>query len=283
MNYDPKDIDEYAKVDQYYGKTIGRFAGRIKGATWNNISFKANENGNLLHSGKYGVHNKRFKYFIKETSNFIKVVFSTIDTGKKSLFPGKFNLKVTYKIYKNNKIEIIFNSKCSEDCIVNLTNHAYYCLGSSHLDDLKMKINSSKYVAIDDELLATEIKNVDKVFDFRKFKRVTRDIFDKNLQAATSTGYDHLFLFDSKISAKPQLFLKNNDYMMKIYTDFEAIQFYANCYPQTFINLNNETDGLYKAAALEPQLNTFKIENTLLKANEIRKNRIVYKFDSIKK
>ena len=70
---------------------------------------------------------------------------------------------------------------------------------------------------------------------------------------------------------------------MKIYTDFEAIQFYSNCYPQTFINLNNEQDGLYKAAALEPQFNTFKIENTLLKANEIRKNRIVYKFDSIKK
>ena len=33
---------------------------------------------------------------------------------------------------------------------------------------------------------------------------------------------------------------------------------------KAFINLNNEQDGLYKAAALEPQFNTFKIENTLL-------------------
>ena len=283
MNYGPKDIEEYAKIDQYYGKTIGRFAGRIKEANWNGIQFKANENSNLLHSGKHGVHNKRFKYSVKETTNCVKVVFSIVDSGKKSLFPGKFHLKVTYKIYQNNKIEILFASKCSEDCIVNLTNHAYYCLGSRHLDELKMKINSSRYVAVDNELIATEIKSVDKVFDFRKFKRVTRDIYDENLQSATSTGYDHLFLFDTKNAAKPQLFLKNDEFSMKIYTDFEAIQFYSNCYPQTFINLNNEQDGLYKAAALEPQFNTFKIENTLLKANEIRKNRIVYKFDSIKK
>ena len=146
-----------------------------------------------------------------------------------------------------------------------------------------MKINSSYYVAVDNELLATEIKPVDKTFDFRRMKTVTRDIYDKNLQESTSTGYDHLFLFDAKNSAELKLILQNAKYKMKIYTDFPAIQFYSNCYPQTFVNLNDEVDGLYKAAALEPQLNTFDIENTILKSGEIRKNKIIYKFELIKK
>lgn len=283
MNYGPKDIDVYAQPNQYYGKTIGRFAGRIKSAYWNGIQFKANENSNLLHSGKYGLHDRKFKYKVVEAKDFTKVVFTAVDTGKKSLFPGKFALKVIYKIYENNdKFEINFVSKCSEDCITNLTNHAYFCLGSKSLDDLKMKINSSNYVAVDNELIPTNIEAVDKVFDFRKFKRVTRDIYDKKLQEATSTGYDHLFIFDSKNAAKPQLFLKNDRYMLRIYTDFAAIQFYSNCYPSTFVNLHGDVDGLYKAAALEPQYNTFDINNTLEKANLTRKNRIIYRFDSIK-
>ena len=142
VNYGPKDLDDYAKPNFYFGKTIGRFAGRIKGATWNGINWKPNENGNLLHSGPQGVHDKRFKYRTQECKDYAKVVFSIVDSGKKSLFPGKFTLKVIYKIYKNiDKIELTFKTVCTEDCIVNLTNHAYYCLGSASLDDLKMKIN----------------------------------------------------------------------------------------------------------------------------------------------
>ena len=282
MNYGPKSLDVYTEKDQYYGKTIARFAGRIKNAKWNNINFEANENSHLLHSGINGLHNKRFKYTIRELKDCIKIIFKATDSGKKSRFPGKFSLQVVYKIYDNiDKFEISFISKCDEDCITNITNHAYFCLGSKSLNDLKMKINSSYYVAVDNELIATEIKPVNRTFDFRRFKTVTRDIYDKNLQEATSAGYDHLFVFDSKNAAKPQLFLKNDRYQLRIYTDFEAIQFYANCYPQSFENLNGEIDGLYKAAALEPQLNTFDINHTIQKAGVKRKNRIIYRFDSI--
>lgn len=283
MNYGPKEPAVYADPKFYHGKTIGRFAGRIKAAKWRDYQFVANENSNLLHSGKYGAHDKVFKYRIQECDNYTKVVFRTSDSGKKSLFPGVFNLEVTYKVYRNvDKFEIIFKTRVTEDCVVNLTNHAYYCLGSESLDDLKMKINCSNYVAVDHELIPTEIKPVDRVFDFRKMKRVTRDIYDKDLQAATSTGYDHLFILDTKNAAKPQLILKNDEISMKIYTDFEAIQFYANCYPADFVNLHDKKDALYLAAALEPQLNTFDIEHTVQKKDEVRKNRIVYKFDSIK-
>lgn len=283
-NYGPKDLNEYAKPNFYFGKTIGRFAGRIKGAEWNGIKFPANENSNLLHSGKYGLHDRRFKYRTEECKDYIKVVFSIVDSGKKSLFPGKFSLKVIYKVFRNvDKIELTFKSVCSEDCIVNLTNHAYYCLGSASLNDLKMKINASHYVAVDNELIPTEIKEVDRVFDFRTMKRVTRDIYDKSLQEATSSGYDHLFIFTSKNAAKPQLILKNDELRMRIYTDFAATQFYSNCYPGDFINLHGNKDALYLAAALEPQFNTFNIEDTLQKKNEVRKNRIVYVFDSINK
>ena len=284
VNYGPKDLDVYALPNNYFGKTIGRFAGRIKGANWNGIQFPANENSNLLHSGKYGLHDKRFNYRTEECKDYIKVVFSTTDSGKRSLFPGKFSLRVVYKIYKDvDKIELTFRTVCTEDCIVNLTNHAYYCLGSESLNDLKMKINAPYYVAVDNELIPTEVKPVDKVFDFRTSKRVTRDIYDKSLQEATSSGYDHLFIFDSINAAKPQLILKNKDLRMRIYTDFAAIQFYSNCYPGNFENLHGKKDALYLAAALEPQFNTFNIENTLQKAGEVRKNRIVYVFDSIKK
>ena len=93
MNYGPKDIEEYSKIDQYYGKTIGRFAGRIKDANWNGIQFKANENSNLLHSGKHGVHNKRFKYSVKETTNCVKVVFFNSRFRKKIIISWQISFK----------------------------------------------------------------------------------------------------------------------------------------------------------------------------------------------
>lgn len=285
LNYGPEAYETYAKGNLYYGKTIARFAGRIKGANWGGVQYTPNEGNNLLHGGKYGLHDRVFKYRVEECKDFIKVVFKATDSGKRSKFPGTLNLTVIYKIFRNcSKFEINFVSKVSELSLVNLTNHAYFCLGTPDLNKLKLKINASNYVAVDNELIPTHIEKVDGIFDFRNLKRVTKDIYDEDLMNSRAHGYDHLWIFDTVNKRIPQIILKNSDYRMKIYTDFEATQIYANCYPgEHLMMVNGCEDGLFQSVAIEPQLNTFDISKTLQNPNEIRKNKITYVFESLKK
>ena len=76
----PLNYDEFYHNEQYYGKLIGRFAGRINEAKCkiNQVEYDLpkNWNGiNSLHGGPKGISYSNFDYEVKETKDSIDVIF----------------------------------------------------------------------------------------------------------------------------------------------------------------------------------------------------------------
>lgn len=279
MLYSPKDINEFKIKTYYYGKTIGRVAGRIKNGSWKNYRFEVNENANTLHSGNNSLHTKVFDYKITSNNNFIYVSFIINDIDGSCGFPGNLKLIVRYRIYRfSNMIEITFDSFLDKDSLINLTNHSYFTLGDKNILNSLLYINASKYIEVDEKMMPLSIKNCNKAMNFKKFKEIKEDINDNYLLNSTCNGYDHYFVFDDITYLKPQIILKNNDITLNIYTDYAGSQIYTNNYPNNIKTVKNCSDIKGSSIAIEPQKNGYNIDDLLQFSNKRVKNRIKYEF-----
>ena len=200
----PSNTSDFLNVD-YYGKTIGRFSGRIdKGiCSINGIEYKLDINWNdvsSLHGGYSGISQARFDYYLDEKEEYLDVVFTFLE--KENKLPGDVDYKITYRIFKNdNKFTILFNAITNKDTLVNLTNHAFFNLsgnGKKNVLNQQLKLYCDKYTNLNNELITVSVDNVDKVFDFRESHEIGKYIYDESLQNHKALGYDHCWIKENK-------------------------------------------------------------------------------------
>ena len=291
----PSNVEDFYFSDGYYGKSIGRFSGRIDKAkciinsqeyildkNWNNV--------NSLHGGKKGISFSNFEYEILEQEDYTDVIFSYLE--KENLLPGDVNYAITYRIFNyKNDIRIIFNAKTTKETIVNLTNHVYFNLsGNLRRDCLEhdLQFNCDKYTRLNNELITLSIDNVDRVFDFREKHPIGKYIYDSCLQNHTSKGYDHCFIKekidDELISILEEPISKRR---VKVYTSYPAIVCYTGCYPKKF-DFNKEKIKIkqYHSVCLECQyvpngINMDDVDQAILKPGEQYNHFIHYSFELI--
>ncbi len=281
MTYSPKNTQDFLRKNVYHGKTIGRVSGRITGnkITIDDKTFtlEENENGNVLHGGENGLSTKTFESQIIQEEQKTQVIFSYISKDGESGFPGNVVVEINYFIYNNeNKITIEFKCKTDKKCPISLTNHSYFCLGDSNINNLSLLINASKYILMNNDdltLLGEEI--VPPCLDFRNEKPLIQDINAKQINEGKLRGYDNIFLLDKVKSTQPIVTLKNSKFKLDITTDFDAVVIYSDNYDANFI-ANNSDERIRRGLAIEPQLNPMK--DRLLKPGDIYKHYISYQF-----
>ena len=256
----PKDYQTYlGNNGGYYGKTIGPFAGRAKngiievGGKENKLDL--NEGNNSLHSGSICFAFSPFTYEIKEEKEYLVITFSYLFKGVKGKFDADIDTKVIYKISKTKPIlEYGYILVPSLDCPLNITNHSYFNLnGKGDILSHYLKLDSSKVVIYDEELIPNQIIDVDKVFDFRKKKKVGEDILNKELSAKRlNYGYDHCFILDEDDYAAPKAILEGESIGMKLFTTSKALQIYTSAFPHLDLTLtSDEKEAKYSSLTLE--------------------------------
>ncbi len=104
----PQNESDLFKDDSYYGKTIGRTAGRLKDASYiinGKVAHLEKNNFDVdnLHGGKDGLHNKNFAYQIIKKDTYYAVVFSYFSPNLEGGYLEDLYLQVTYRLYKNEK------------------------------------------------------------------------------------------------------------------------------------------------------------------------------------
>lgn len=187
----------YEDNDYYFGKTIGRFAGRIENGTFtlNNINYKLEINdiklNSNLHSGSDSIEFKNFNYTIDDKYP-CKIIFEI--TEDHSQFKTKMEYEVVYTLY-NDYFTIEHYAKTNLDTICNMTNHVYFNLSG----DFKYNI-LDHVVQMDSNIYknGNQLLPVNDVFDFRNPKSFRKYINHPSLEQ--TMGYDHYFKFNNNKS-----------------------------------------------------------------------------------
>ena len=273
-----RDIKDFLRPNCYYGKTIGRVANRIKGCKirLNDEVYLLdnNEGGNVLHGGMNGLSNKNFTYSIDSDEHNIILTYSYLSLDLEGGFPGNLFVQVRYIIALTGiEYKIEFYAKSDLDTTVSLTNHTYFTLGSDDISDLYFRLDSDRYLEVDDELIATEIRDVNEVMDFRKERRFIDEIDNPILHRGKLNGYDHFFYFIDKGMDKNNITLENSKYKLDIFTDFEGCQIYTSNFEDGF-ELFPPCNPLRHSVAIEPSDSHLKLR--MLKANQEYRRTIRY-------
>ena len=246
----PINYDDLNREDIYYGKTIGPIANRIKEGLIKidnkNYYLPLNEKGISNHSGKAGLSNQMFDVSIKEE----KVIF----TYKTHMFDGDITFNVIYSFTLDNQIRIDYEVGTTNKALLSLTNHTFFTLGESCVDNLSINVDIDRYIECDKEtLLPLSIKPV--------VKRI-------NLNGG---NYDNcFFLKDEKVV------LESTKYQLIIQSNYPCIQIYTDNFEDGVL-VKNTSLRTRRAVAIEPEDNL--LEKTLITKDEIYQRYIVYSFN----
>ena len=226
-------LDGFLNNGQFLGVTVGRFANRIKDASFNlngrTYQLEATDGINNLHSGPKGFDKLLWKAesFKKKDGVFVRFELDSPDGD--CGFPGNLNTVVTYGLTKSNELICEYFAKSDKPTPVNLTNHAYFNLAGEGRGDIlshEVTLYASSYVEVDKNCIPTGsiLPVKDTVFDFTVSKEIIKD-FDRKHQ-----GYDHCFVTDGEpgvLRPCAEVFEKKSGRIMEVSTTQPGVQFYT--------------------------------------------------------
>ena len=288
----PINYDEFYHNEQYYGKLIGRFSGRIDNARCKisgvEYNLPKNWNGiNSLHGGDKGISFANFNYEVRYQEDMVDVIFKYIE--KESYLPGDISYKIIYHIYNDKDlIRLEINAMSNKETICNITNHAYFTLSSGKrlVLDESLELKCSHYSDLDENLILKEIKEVNEIMDFRVPHKIGDFINDSYLQEHTSSGYDHFFVkadLDDDFIAR--LIDDEERISLTINTSYPCVVVYTDNYPTKMEFDNVLEEKKYQAVALECQYvpNEINMDSTkTLKPFKEYSEYIEYLFEEIR-
>ncbi|KUJ36371.1 aldose epimerase family protein [Streptomyces sp. NPDC093228] len=260
LGYD--NLAAYVAGTTFFGATIGRYGNRIaKGQfTLDGKKYQLNVNDgvNSLHGGAKGFNTKVWDVegFTSGSDVGLHLYYTSVD-GEMG-YPGTLRTKVTFTLNRDGDWRIDYEATTDRPTVVNLTNHTYWNLageGSGTVEDHELTIAASRYTPTDTGLIPTgELAKVSGTpFDFRKSKPVGRDIRAGHPQQVQAKGFDHNWVLDKGVTAKPVHIATLRDprsgRTLKIATDQPGLQFYSgNFLDGTLVGTSGRTyrqgDGL---------------------------------------
>lgn len=247
----------YVKSSAYYGKTVGRIAGRIPSAHFQfegkDIKTVANEGVNTLHGGPSGLAYHLFKYEIGELDGKTMVDFFYDSPDGEGGFPGEVRFNVRYLLGDDEPVlRIEYRYLASEDTPINLTSHTYFNLGADeNVEGQTLMVKASEAEHYTKDLVPLGMEKVNSALDFRSPKKIGQDILDPSLHNTRTNGYDHCYKFDAYGLEAP-VRLESDKYRLEIRTSYPAIQVYSSNWPVDKLLLTNgRFDCAHSAIALE--------------------------------
>ncbi|MCL2765413.1 MAG: galactose mutarotase [Treponema sp.] len=251
-------LDGYLDNKPYIGVTAGRFANRIKGASFNifgnSFPLFANDNGNSLHSGPRGFDRLLWKSDSYEENDGVYVRFELESPDGDCGFPGNLKATVSYGLTKSNEVICNYHASVDKSCPVNLTNHAYFNLageGKGSILSHEVLLYSSLYVQVDRQCIPTGrlIPVNETNFDFRKRRSISANRYFFG-------GYDHCFVVDGvpgKLRPCAEVYEPDSGRTMKVFTTQPGVQFYTGKHLKEVTGKQGSVYNKYSGFCLETQ------------------------------
>ncbi|WP_030604589.1 aldose epimerase family protein [Streptomyces achromogenes] len=260
-------LADYAAKSPYFGALIGRYGNRIYAGRFTldgkQYQLDVNDGDNSLHGGAKGFDKRVWDVepFTEGTDVGLRLRYTSAD-GEMG-YPGTLRARVTYTLTRHGDWRIDYEATTDKATVVNLTSHVYWNLageGSGGIEDHELSIAAARYTPTDAGLIPTgELARVAGTpFDFRHAKPIGRDLRAGHEQLVLAKGYDHNWVLDKGITARPEHIATLRDprsgRTLKIATDQPGLQFYSgNFLDGTLTGTSGRTYRQGDALCLETQ------------------------------
>lgn len=297
LGYD--NIEGYVNDNSYFGSIVGRYGNRIAKGQFTldgkKYQLTINNNENHLHGGKVGFNKKNWEIVkTEENDNGVSVTFKYLSKDGEEGYPGNLVLYVTYTLTKNNELKIDYKATTDKNTILNPTHHSYFNLTGNPNNTIlnhELMINASEITPVNSALIPTgKLMKVENTpFDFRKSKKIGKDINSNNEQIKLGLGYDHNFVIDRKnndIIKIAEVYEPTTGRLMEVFSDQPGVQFYTGNFlngsatGKNGIKYNYRTGFCLEAQHFPDSPNQPNFPNVILKPGEEYKQTTIYKFST---
>lgn len=231
-------LDPYLKDHPYFGAIVGRYANRIDNGkfTINNMDYNLpiNNNGTSLHGGIKGFDKVNWDVvsYDSEKKRYIKLNYLSRDMEEG--YPGNLNIYVTYTLTDDNELRVKYEAETDKTTVLNLTQHTYFNLSGESSGDIldhKLELDADSFLPVNEKIIPTgEIKNVEGTpFDFRKGKKIGKDLYKLDDQLLLGNGYDHCWVlndYNKELRKISEVKSEDSKIQMEVFTDLPGVQLY---------------------------------------------------------
>ncbi len=285
-------LSGWKQDNNFMGRTIGRFANRIAGAsfTLNGVRYtlEQNDGSNCNHSGTTGIHHHIFAIH-DHTEDSAR--FSTTSPAGEGGFPGSVEISVAYHLRHDLSLHISYHAVTDAPTPISLTNHAYFNLdGVGNVLSHELNIPSERMLETDASFIPTgRISDVRKsAFDFTVFKQIGKDIDYTDTQFLWNKGYNHCYLFDETGTIKKMAVLRSplSGRVLTVSSTLPAMQVYSGGFLEStaigrYGRYIQPSDGIALEAQFYPDApNQPAFPCCILQPGEIYNHEIIYKFST---
>jgi aldose 1-epimerase len=218
----------------YFGATVGRFANRIREGRFvldgRKYHLAVNDGAvHHLHGGARGFDKRIWRGEPVREEGRAGVRFTYRSPDGEEGYPGDLDVTAEYLLAEDATLSMTYEASAGAPTILNLTNHAYWNLGSSPtVLESTLHLGAARYLDVDATLMPTgRIADVAGTpFDFRSPHRIGERISE------TAGGYDHCYVLDPPASpgalARAALFHDaGTGIAMEVWTTQPGIQVYS--------------------------------------------------------
>lgn len=229
-------IQDYMTLPSDFGASIGRYANRIAGGTFEldgqTVVLNQNDGPNCLHGGAEGW---QYQVYEAELLDPQTLQLTINDPDGHMGFPGNVTAVVTYKLTDDNAIDITYSGTADKPTVLSMTNHAYFNLSGNHCvegTDMVLYVNADTFTPADAKLIPTgEMRPVEGTpFDFRTPKAIGQDINQDDEQLLLGNGYDHNWVLNTAgdvTKLAVSVYSPATGILLEEYTDQPGVQVYS--------------------------------------------------------
>ncbi len=237
-------IEGYLVSSGYQGALIGRYANRIRNASFTlngelyQLAANESDRNNHLHGGMVGYDKVIWNAETKADADGEHLILTHFDPDGNENYPGNVRVTVTYTV-KDANFAIHYEAVSDKDTPFNMTNHTYLNMNGiagGTIYDQTLQVFSDEMSKVDDKLIPLERVPVDgTVFDFREPKLLSKELMQcDDPQMMLGAGLDHnLYInarectdWNARKLGKAAVFAGKLG-ALTLYTDTPCVQFYA--------------------------------------------------------
>ena len=283
-------LDDYSADADFLGATVGRFANRIDGGTFEldgrRYTVPCNQGEVALHGGPDAFDHREFTVDpVVEADGGRSVTLRRTSPDGENGFPGTLEVAVTFTV-RDAELAIEHVATTDAPTVVNITNHAYWNLaGGGIVEDHVVRIPAARYLPVNLRMIPTgELAPVDGTpFDLREPVRIGARLRDGHPQLVRALGYDHTFVLDhpdGELGVAAHVEEPSTGRTLTVLTDQPGVQFYSgNMLDGTLVRHDGTTVRQGDAFCLEPQgfpnaPNEPAFPSTVLRPGAVYRNRM---------